>query len=177
MDLDNNVEIETINHDLKIEWIELNEFGNELLFMDKKRSLHLYHINNDDGNGNNTLGFGAQRRSNNTTSTFGATSNGNKKQQKRVTLLNFCNYAQWVPESNVVVAQNRNNLCVWYNIHNTSQVTIVDIKGMLIYFICTHDFEGRRSMRYISNSFLILFLVFDVSNIKIFFIVPYPSTI
>ena len=50
-----------------------------------------------------------------------------------MTLLNFCNYAQWVPESNVIVAQNRNNLYVWYNIHNTGQVTVVNINGMFYY--------------------------------------------
>eukprot|EP01083_Nonionella_stella_P191049 707384_1 len=93
MDLSSNVEIVCINHELRIEWIELNEFGNELLFLDEKRCLHLYHVN----------------------------------KSKRHTLLHFCAYAQWVPESNVIVAQNRSNLCVWYNIHNIQQVTIVDI--------------------------------------------------
>ena len=40
-----------------------------------------------------------------------------------------CNYVQWVPDSDVVVAQNRGNLCVWYNIDNPDQPTIVQIKG------------------------------------------------
>jgi len=34
-----------------------------------------------------------------------------------------------VPESEVVVAQNRNNLCVWYSIENPDKVTIYNIKG------------------------------------------------
>lgn len=34
--------------------------------------------------------------------------------QERITLSNYCSYVQWVPESDVVVAQNRGNLCVWY---------------------------------------------------------------
>lgn len=33
-----------------------------------------------------------------------------------MTLLNYCSYVQWVPDSDVVVAQNRGSLCVWYNI-------------------------------------------------------------
>eukprot|EP01035_Chromulina_nebulosa_P019403 gene19403-25277_t len=44
-------------------------------------------------------------------------------------LLNFCTYVQWVPRSDVVVAQNHSNLCVWYNVLATNQVTIYPIKG------------------------------------------------
>ena len=36
---------------------------------------------------------------------------------------------QWVPGSDVVVAQNRSNLCVWYHIHSPDRVTVVPIKG------------------------------------------------
>ena len=49
--------------------------------------------------------------------------------QSRNQLLNFCTYVQWVPNSDVVVAQNRNNLCVWYNINAPDQITIQPIKG------------------------------------------------
>ena len=31
-------------------------------------------------------------------------------------ILNFFTYVLWVPDSDVVVSQNRNNLCIWYNI-------------------------------------------------------------
>mmetsp|Transcript_6208 Transcript_6208/g.19575 ORF Transcript_6208/g.19575 Transcript_6208/m.19575 type:complete len:1014 (+) Transcript_6208:647-3688(+) len=51
------------------------------------------------------------------------------KAQVRTTLLNYCTYVQWVPNSDVVVAQNRSNLCVWYNIHTPDQVTVHQIKG------------------------------------------------
>lgn len=53
----------------------------------------------------------------------------NTDTQTRSQLLNFCTYVQWVPNSDVVVAQNRNNLCVWYNINATDQITIHTIKG------------------------------------------------
>ena len=53
----------------------------------------------------------------------------NTEQQARSQLLNFCTYVQWVPGSDVVVAQNRGNLCVWYNIHASDQITIQPIKG------------------------------------------------
>lgn len=36
---------------------------------------------------------------------------------------------QWVPNSDVVVAQNRSNLCVWYHIDAPERVTVVPIKG------------------------------------------------
>lgn len=47
----------------------------------------------------------------------------------KTTLLPYCSYAKWVPESQVVVAQNRNNLNVWYSIDNPDKVTIYSIKG------------------------------------------------
>ena len=39
-----------------------------------------------------------------------------ERYQERVTLLGFCQYVQWVPGSDVVVAQSRNSLCVWYSL-------------------------------------------------------------
>jgi intraflagellar transport protein 172 len=53
----------------------------------------------------------------------------NIETQTRSQLLNFCTYVQWVPGSDVVVAQNRENLCVWYNINAPDQVTLHSIKG------------------------------------------------
>ena len=43
-------------------------------------------------------------------------------------ILNFCSYAQWVPGSDVLVAQNRNSLCVWYNIEAPERVTMSSIR-------------------------------------------------
>lgn len=53
----------------------------------------------------------------------------NVENQTRNQLLNFCTYVQWVPNSDVVVAQNRSQLCVWYNISSPDQVTTIQIKG------------------------------------------------
>eukprot|EP01062_Namystynia_karyoxenos_P065890 TRINITY_DN59944_c0_g1_i1.p1 TRINITY_DN59944_c0_g1~~TRINITY_DN59944_c0_g1_i1.p1 ORF type:complete len:1796 (+),score=840.25 TRINITY_DN59944_c0_g1_i1:110-5389(+) len=49
--------------------------------------------------------------------------------QTKTTLLNYCSYVQWVPDSDVVVAQNRGDLCVWYSIDTPDRVAIVPIKG------------------------------------------------
>eukprot|EP01041_Mallomonas_annulata_P001132 gene1132-2194_t len=100
-----------IPHDNKIDWLELNERGNLLLFRDKKRFLHLYNI----------------------------------QTQERSQLLNFCTYVQWVPNSDVVVAQNRNNLCVWYNIHAPDQITNQPIKGDIENIERLVDEKGRSS--------------------------------
>jgi intraflagellar transport protein 172 len=93
-DLSSQVTV-TVNHDSKIDWLELNTRANLLLFRDKRRFLHLYDTDT----------------------------------QIRTQLLNFCTYVQWVPGSDVVVAQNRDSLCVWYNINAPGQVTTHTIKG------------------------------------------------
>eukprot|EP00755_Sulcionema_specki_P012297 Sspe_Gene.8302::Locus_2835_Transcript_1_1_Confidence_1.000_Length_5381::g.8302::m.8302/K19676/IFT172; intraflagellar transport protein 172 len=49
--------------------------------------------------------------------------------QTKTTLLNYCTYVSWVPDSDVVVAQNRGDLCVWYSIDTPDRVAIVSIKG------------------------------------------------
>lgn len=95
VDLETNVTITQIQHDLKIDWLELNETAKFLLFRDKKMKLHLY----------------------------------NMETRERNCILNFCSYVQWVPDSDVVVAQNRNNLCIWYNIEAYEKVTTETIKG------------------------------------------------
>ena len=51
------------------------------------------------------------------------------KEQKKTTLLNYCKYVNWVPGSDVVVAQNRSNICVWYSIEEPDKVTMHAIKG------------------------------------------------
>jgi intraflagellar transport protein 172 len=53
----------------------------------------------------------------------------NADTQTKSTLLDYCTYAQWVPDSDVAVAQHRTSLCVWYNIYSPDQVTIHDING------------------------------------------------
>lgn len=48
------------------------------------------------------------------------------------TMLSFCPYVQWVPGSDVVVAQNRGNLCVWYTIDSPERVTMFPLKGDIV---------------------------------------------
>lgn len=44
MDLLTNATLATINHDTRIDWLELNHRGTHLLFRDKKRHLSLFNI-------------------------------------------------------------------------------------------------------------------------------------
>lgn len=30
-------------------------------------------------------------------------------------MLNYCSYVQWVPQSDVIVAQSSDTICIWYN--------------------------------------------------------------
>ncbi|XP_064625451.1 intraflagellar transport protein 172 homolog [Lineus longissimus] len=52
--------------------------------------------------------------------------------ENRTTILNYCTYVQWIPGSDVVVAQNRDNLCVWYNIDAPERVTMFPMKGEVV---------------------------------------------
>ena len=49
--------------------------------------------------------------------------------EEKVSLLSYCSYAQWVPGSDVVVGQNRNQLSVWYNINDVDRVNHIAVKG------------------------------------------------
>ncbi|CAN0066887.1 unnamed protein product, partial [Hapterophycus canaliculatus] len=88
----------------------------------------------------------------------------NLRTQTRGTLLSYCTYVQWVPDSDVVVAQNRGSLCVWYNIHAPDQATADPyIKGE-VYEIerlngCTEVIvnEGYRESSYVLDEALIRF--------------------
>eukprot|EP00658_Telonema_sp_P-2_P017711 TRINITY_DN16903_c0_g1_i3.p1 TRINITY_DN16903_c0_g1~~TRINITY_DN16903_c0_g1_i3.p1 ORF type:complete len:1394 (-),score=437.87 TRINITY_DN16903_c0_g1_i3:63-4244(-) len=94
-DLASGYNLATINHECKVDWLELSENATHLLFRDKRRQLHLYDC----------------------------------AEQVKHTLLNYCSYVQWVPDSDVLVAQNRDSLCVWYSINAPERVTIFPIKG------------------------------------------------
>uniref|UniRef100_A0A4W5KBN0 Intraflagellar transport protein 172 homolog n=1 Tax=Hucho hucho TaxID=62062 RepID=A0A4W5KBN0_9TELE len=98
VDLAGGYNLGTINHDSKIDWLELNETGRKLLFRDKKLRLHLYDI----------------------------------ESSVKTTVLSFCSYVQWVPGSDVVVSQNRGNLCVWYNIDSPERATMFPLRGDVV---------------------------------------------
>ncbi|XP_070378558.1 intraflagellar transport protein 172 homolog [Dermacentor albipictus] len=95
VDLVTGMTLAQVPHDSKIDWLELNETGQKLLFRDRRQRLSLFDIASQD----------------------------------KVTLLNNCTFVQWVPDSDVVVAQGRNVLYVWYNVDAPERTTNIPIKG------------------------------------------------
>jgi hypothetical protein len=49
--------------------------------------------------------------------------------QQRSSLQDFCQFVQLLPGSDILVAQSRASLCVWYNIDRPDRRTCVPIKG------------------------------------------------
>ena len=89
----------TLTHDMKIDWLSLNDKATLLLYRDRGQGLHLYRIH----------------------------------AQVRTQLITLCSYVQWVPQSDVVVGQQQQQLCVWYNLNAPDQVTMREIRGVLLY--------------------------------------------
>ena len=50
----------------------------------------------------------------------------------KTSILNYCTFVQWVTGSDVVVAQSRDNMAVWYNIDAPERVTMLAIKGDIV---------------------------------------------
>ncbi|CAD5229200.1 unnamed protein product [Bursaphelenchus okinawaensis] len=95
LNLENSQIVTQINHGSAIDWLELNDSGEKLLFRDIRSTVLLHDIESEQ--------------------TF--------------TMANFCSYVQWVPESDVVVAQCTDQLCVWYNTDNVEQIVQIPILG------------------------------------------------
>ncbi|XP_013113055.2 intraflagellar transport protein 172 homolog [Stomoxys calcitrans] len=108
VDLISQMVIGQVNHETKIDWIELSETAHKLLFRDKKMRLILIDIYTG----------------------------------KKQTLLNNISFVQWVPQSDVVVAQSNNNLAIWYNIDLPEHLTLMPIRGEVLEVIR----EGGRTM-------------------------------
>ena len=51
------------------------------------------------------------------------------KDNIKTTLLPLCTFAQWVPNTDVLVSQAGRNLVVWYNIDNFQNPKTIAIKG------------------------------------------------
>ncbi|EDW33148.1 GL24638 [Drosophila persimilis] len=98
VDLESRLTSGQINHETKIDWLELSETAHKLLFRDKK--LRLVLVDNYTG--------------------------------KKQTLLSNISFVQWVPQSDVVVAQSHTNLAIWYNIDLPEHVTMQTIRGEAI---------------------------------------------
>ncbi|VDK73481.1 unnamed protein product [Litomosoides sigmodontis] len=51
------------------------------------------------------------------------------KTDRKISMLDYCSYVQWVPSSDVIVAQSNDQLCIWYQAENADEMVSVPIKG------------------------------------------------
>ncbi|XP_076029417.1 intraflagellar transport protein Oseg2 isoform X2 [Oratosquilla oratoria] len=87
-----------VTHDSRIDWLELNETGQKLLFRDKRQRLVLVDV----------------------------------PSLQKTSILNYSTFVTWIPGSDVVVAQSRDQLNVWYNVDTPERVTTFNIKGEVL---------------------------------------------
>ena len=87
--------------------------------------------------------------------------------QQRSTVLSYCSYVQWVPGSDVVVAQNRGNLCVWYNIDAPERVTMFPLKVNIHISSLLQNIKSptRNIALHISQNELLEYLYTDTSRV------------
>ncbi len=50
----------------------------------------------------------------------------------KTSVLNYCTFVSWVTGSDVVVAQTRDSMAVWYNIDAPERVSLVQVKGDVV---------------------------------------------
>ncbi len=50
----------------------------------------------------------------------------------KTSVLNYCAFVSWVAGSDVVVAQTRDSMAVWYNIDAPERVSLVQVKGDVV---------------------------------------------
>jgi hypothetical protein len=95
--------------------------------------------------------------------------------QQRSTVLSYCSYVQWVPGSDVVVAQNRGNLCVWYNIDAPERVTMFPLKVLFFYSYTDHELLTCRILNFVNCLICLVEILSEfriscrISNLRITF--------
>ncbi len=64
--------------------------------------------------------------------------------EAKYVLASYASYVQWVPGSDVVVAQSGDNLCVWYNMNTPEQVRVLMIAEFFEHDLTDdHDADQR----------------------------------
>eukprot|EP00792_Barthelona_sp_PAP020_P008682 TRINITY_DN3240_c0_g1_i1.p1 TRINITY_DN3240_c0_g1~~TRINITY_DN3240_c0_g1_i1.p1 ORF type:complete len:1781 (+),score=508.40 TRINITY_DN3240_c0_g1_i1:25-5343(+) len=125
LDCNTGQAVTTVSHDSKIDFIELNITGDRLLFRDKKQRLFIIYMEKTTESISDKFYGGLQ-----VLSSVLETEDDSSRQKR--TILEHCSYAQWIPDSNVIVAQSRNQLSVFYNIDAPDQVTTFEVDGDVV---------------------------------------------
>ena len=97
-------------NEYKIEYLEFGKSGNKLIFSDSSKKLNLLLLKNTNENIANS-------------------SVNNNEPYKSITILNLCSFVQWVPNTEILVAQSHQDLFVWYNLDNYQNPQVKPITG------------------------------------------------
>ena len=97
-------------NEYKIEYLEFGKSGNKLIFRDSSKKLNLLLLKNTNENAANN-------------------SANNNEPYKNITILNLCSFVQWVPNTEILVAQSHQDLFIWYNLDNYQNPQVKPING------------------------------------------------
>jgi intraflagellar transport protein 172 len=100
-------------NDCKIEYLEFGKSGNKLIFRDSSKKLNLLLIKNNSNESNQNLNM------------------KNNESYKSIAILNLCSFVQWVPNTEILVAQSLQDLFVWYNLDNYQNPQVKQINGTI----------------------------------------------
>ena len=100
-------------NDSKIEYVEFGKSGNKLIFRDSSKKLNLLLLKNNSNENNNNTNL------------------NNNAPYKSITILNLCSFVQWVPNTEILVAQSHQDLFIWYNLDNYQNPQVKPINGII----------------------------------------------
>ncbi|KAL0208530.1 hypothetical protein P9112_011117 [Eukaryota sp. TZLM1-RC] len=99
----------SFSHQEVIDFVELNCFSDKLLFRDRMGNLFIAYL--ESNSADDSFVF---------------------NEVDIQLLLTSCHYVQWVPQSDVIVAQSDAKLSVWYDSNTPSKNATIDITGELV---------------------------------------------
>lgn len=100
-------------NEYKIEYLEFGKSGNKLIFRDSSKKLNLLLLKN------------------NANENIANSSTNNNEPYKSITILNLCSFVQWVPNTEILVAQSHQDLFIWYNLDNYQNPQVKPINGII----------------------------------------------
>ena len=98
-------------NEYKIEYLEFGKSGNKLIFRDSSKKLNLLLLKNNNNESINNI--------------------NNNELYKNIAILNLCSFVQWVPNTEILVAQSHQDLFVWYNLDNYQNPQVKPINGII----------------------------------------------
>ena len=102
-------------NDCKIEYLEFGKSGNKLIYSDTSKKLNLLLLKSNTNENTN----------------YNGNSNSNNEPYKSITILNLCSFVQWVPNTEILVAQSHQDLFIWYNLDNYQNPQVKPINGII----------------------------------------------